>query len=215
MAGYCSRQLSGAPDTSSLAPKGDRICGARNVRPNRTLLPQAAIERELLDLLQQEVLTPATLDRLLTAVNAKLRAQAVAARPRVRELRRALTQVNREIENYGRAVARGDFTSLERALAAAEQRRATLQNRAGPTGREPLARGGAAYPGHARTVPPWDDRGAPERVERQSSGGDPAVGGQDPGGRRWEPGDLGEAGWTPGGGNKHGSIGEWSGSVSR
>jgi hypothetical protein len=39
----------------------------------------------------------------------------------------ALTRVNREIEKYGRAVARGDFTSLERALAAAEQRRATLQ----------------------------------------------------------------------------------------
>jgi hypothetical protein len=39
----------------------------------------------------------------------------------------ALTRVNREIEKYGRAVARGDFTSLERALAPAEQRRATLQ----------------------------------------------------------------------------------------
>jgi hypothetical protein len=67
------------------------------------------------------------LDRLLTAVNARLRPQAAAARPRVRELRRALTLVNRAIEDSGRAVARGDFTSLERALAAAEQRRATLQ----------------------------------------------------------------------------------------
>ena len=38
-----------------------------------------------------------------------------------------LTLVTREIEIYGRAVARGDFTSLERAPAAAEQRRATLQ----------------------------------------------------------------------------------------
>lgn len=81
----------------------------------------------MLDLLQEEVLTPATLDRLLTAVNAKLRAQAVAARTRVRELRRALTQVNREIENYGRAVARGDFKSLDAALGAAEQRQAALQ----------------------------------------------------------------------------------------
>jgi hypothetical protein len=103
------------------ARRGNTVC------PNRTLLPQVAIERELLDLLQQVILTPPTLERLLLAVNAKLRAQAAAARPRVRELRRALAQVSREIANYGRAVARGDFASLETALAAAEQRRAHLQ----------------------------------------------------------------------------------------
>jgi hypothetical protein len=38
-----------------------------------------------------------------------------------------LTQVNREVANYTRAVARGDFTSLYTALGAAEQRRRTLQ----------------------------------------------------------------------------------------
>ncbi len=103
------------------ARRGDTVC------PNRTLLPQIAIERELLDLLQQVILTPATLERLLTAVNAKLRAQATAARPRVRELRKALTLASREITNYTQAVARGDFASLETALAAAERRRATLQ----------------------------------------------------------------------------------------
>jgi hypothetical protein len=73
------------------------------------------------------ILTPDTLERLLIAVNTKLRAQAAAARPRVMESRRALAQVEREITNYTRAVARGDFASLERALAAAEHRRATLQ----------------------------------------------------------------------------------------
>jgi multidrug efflux pump subunit AcrA (membrane-fusion protein) len=45
----------------------------------------------------------------------------------MKELRRALAQVDREIANYRRAVARGDFRSLDTALAAAEQRQATLQ----------------------------------------------------------------------------------------
>ena len=103
------------------ARRGDTVC------PNHILLPQEAIERELLDLLQQVILTPATLERLLTAVNAKLRAQATAARPRVKELRRALTLVNREISHFTRAIARGDFASLETALATAEQRRTALQ----------------------------------------------------------------------------------------
>jgi hypothetical protein len=35
--------------------------------------------------------------------------------------------VDRQIGNYTRAIARGDFASLEAALEAAEQRRATLQ----------------------------------------------------------------------------------------
>jgi hypothetical protein len=103
------------------ACRGDAVC------PNHTLLPQAAVERELLELLQREILTPATLERLLIAVNAKLRAQAAAARPRVTEIRRSLGQVEREIANYTRAVARGNFASLESALRAAEQRRTDLQ----------------------------------------------------------------------------------------
>jgi len=48
--------------------RGDAVC------PNRTLLPQVEIKRELLDILQQQLLTPDTLEKLLTAVNAKLRA---------------------------------------------------------------------------------------------------------------------------------------------
>jgi hypothetical protein len=80
----------------------------------------------LLDLLLGMVLTPATTDRLLTEVNARLRAQATASRPRLQELKRALAHVNREIANYTRAVARGDFVSLEGALKDAETRRATL-----------------------------------------------------------------------------------------
>ncbi len=101
--------------------RGDTVC------TNRTLLPQTAIEAELLEILQQQLLTPVVLDRVLAAANAKLRAQAVAARPRVKELRKALAQVEREITNYRRAVARGDFRSLETALEAAEQRPAALQ----------------------------------------------------------------------------------------
>ncbi len=103
------------------ARRGSAVC------QNSTLLPQEAIEREILDILQQAVLTPATLDRLLTVVNARLRAQAQVSRPRIKELRRALTLVDREIANYTRAIAKGDFSSLEQALAAAEQRRASLQ----------------------------------------------------------------------------------------
>jgi hypothetical protein len=49
------------------------------------------------------------------------------SRPRIQELRRALTLVDREIANYTRAVAKGDFSSLEQAIAASEQRRTTLQ----------------------------------------------------------------------------------------
>lgn len=60
-------------------------------------------------------------------MNAQLRAQATASRPRIKELRRALTLVEREIANYTRAIGKGDFSSLELALGAAEQRRATLQ----------------------------------------------------------------------------------------
>ncbi len=67
------------------------------------------------------------LARLLTAVNARLRAQATAARPRLRELRWALTQGEREVTNYTRAIGRGDFASLATALRAAEQCRAALQ----------------------------------------------------------------------------------------
>ncbi len=69
------------------ARRGTAVC------QNATLLPQAAIERDLLEILQQAVLTPAMLDRLLTEVNARLRAQATVSRPRIKELRKALTQV--------------------------------------------------------------------------------------------------------------------------
>jgi len=103
------------------ARRGNAVC------PNRTLLPQANVERDLLDILQQQVLTPDTLEKILKAVNAKLRAQAAASRPRVAEVKKALAQVDRQIANYTRAIARGDFASLESALGAAEQRRASLQ----------------------------------------------------------------------------------------
>jgi hypothetical protein len=86
--------------------RGDAAC------PNRTLLPQADVERELLNIIQQHLLTPSTLDRLLKAVNAKLRAQATASRPKVAEVRKALTVADREIANYTRAIAKGDFASL-------------------------------------------------------------------------------------------------------
>ena len=45
---------------------------------------------------------------------------------RIKELRRALTRVDREIANYTRAIGKGDFSSLDQALGAAEQRRASL-----------------------------------------------------------------------------------------
>ncbi len=45
----------------------------------------------------------------------------------MRGLRKALTRVTREIANYTRAIVRGDITSLDAALGAAERRRATLQ----------------------------------------------------------------------------------------
>ena len=107
-------------------------CGVRarrgtSVCQNATLLPQEAIERELLELLLQAVFTPATLNRVLAAVNVRLRAQAQVSRPRIKELRRALSLVDREIANYTRAIGKGDFSSLDQALGAAEQRRTTLQ----------------------------------------------------------------------------------------
>ncbi|MGD0266439.1 MAG: hypothetical protein ABSD47_16020 [Candidatus Methylomirabilota bacterium] len=98
----------------------------RSVTPHGLRVDEA-IEREILEILQQAVLTPATLERLLTEVNIRLRAQATVSRPRIKGLRRALTLVDREVANYTRAIAKGDFSSLEQALSAAEQRRATLQ----------------------------------------------------------------------------------------
>ncbi|MFI5341282.1 MAG: recombinase family protein, partial [Candidatus Methylomirabilales bacterium] len=70
------------------ARRGASVC------QNATLLPQAAIERDVLEILQQAVLTPATLDRLLSVVNARLRAQATVSRPRITELRKTLTRVD-------------------------------------------------------------------------------------------------------------------------
>ncbi len=63
----------------------------------------------------------------LSAVNARLRAQAQVSRPRIKELRRELTLVDRQIANFTRAIGKGDFSSLDQALGAAEQRRTTLQ----------------------------------------------------------------------------------------
>jgi hypothetical protein len=97
------------------------------VWPNRTPFPQVEIGRELFDIPRQQLLAPIPLDRLLRAVNAKLRAQATASRPRVAELRKALAQVEQQIANYTRAIARGDFALREVALGAAEQRWPTLQ----------------------------------------------------------------------------------------
>jgi site-specific DNA recombinase len=102
------------------AQRGNSVCA------NRTYLPLETIERELLDLLLAEVLTPATTARLLTEVNAQLRAQAAGVRPRLKELKGALVRVEREITNFTRAVGRGDFASLEGALKGAESRRAAL-----------------------------------------------------------------------------------------
>jgi hypothetical protein len=98
----------------------------RSVTP-RGLRVDEAIEREVLEILQQAVLSPATLDRLLSVINARPRAQATVSRPRIKELRKAMTAVHRDITNYTRAIAKGDFSSLEQALRAAEQRRTTLQ----------------------------------------------------------------------------------------
>ena len=101
---------------------GDAVC------PKRTLLPQAEIEREVLDLLLQAVLTPATVGWLLQAVNARLRAQTDLSQPRLQELREALGRVDREIEHFVQAVGRGDFASLEGALKGAEARREVLRS---------------------------------------------------------------------------------------
>lgn len=72
------------------------------------------------------VLTPQNLERLLTTLNARLREQAAQARPQIKEIKKAFAAVEREIANYTRAIGRGDFTSLEVALTAAETRRTTL-----------------------------------------------------------------------------------------
>ena len=98
-----------------------------DVCANRTYLPAEAIEQELLDVLVDRVLTPALAGELLATVNARLRAQAGAARPRLQELKAALARVEREIVNFTRAVAKGDFASLEGALKDAETRRAALR----------------------------------------------------------------------------------------
>ncbi len=102
------------------ARRGTAVCA------NRIYLPQVAIEQELLTVLADLILTPDLTGQLLAAVNAKLRAQASAARPRLQELKAALTRVDREIANFTRAVAKGDFASLEGALKAAEAQRATI-----------------------------------------------------------------------------------------
>ena len=133
--GVCGAHFTGRPGAKRKA--GDRpyyygcsfhVSRGAGVCRNRTLLPRETLERDLLDVLLQTVLTPATLDQVLAVLNRRLRAQAAQTRPRLRELQQALTQTEREITNYTRAVARGHFASLEQALQAAEARRATLQH---------------------------------------------------------------------------------------
>ncbi len=104
-----------------------RACRGSSVCQNSTLLPRKAIEREVLEVLLQAVLTRATLDGLLTVVNAWLRAQATASRPRLKELKGALARVEREIASFTRAVGGVEFASLEGALKAAEARREVLR----------------------------------------------------------------------------------------
>ncbi len=101
--------------------RGAAVCA------NRTHLPQARIEQDFLEVLLGMVLTPQDLERLVTILNARFRSQAAQARPQLKEIKKALTAVEREIANYTRAIGRGDFTSLEAALAAAERRHTTLQ----------------------------------------------------------------------------------------
>ncbi len=169
-------------DLCSVTPRGLRV--------------DEAIEREVLEILQQAVLTPATLERLLTEVNARLRAQAAVSRPRIKELRKALTLVDREITNYTRAIAKGDFSSLEQALAAAEQRRVALQA-------ELAQLDGSQQPAviqldsrRTRTAPSRDDRETAQWGERESARGDPAVIRPDSRGRRRNRHAGNEAGWT-------------------
>ena len=89
-------------------------------------MPQAAVERELLDILSQYFLAPAMTEKLLSQVNTELRARAATTGPRLAEIRKTLTQVEREITNYTKAIGRGDFVLLDTALSAAEQRRTAL-----------------------------------------------------------------------------------------
>ncbi len=83
------------------ARRGTSVCA------NRVLLPREAIERDLLDLLLQAVLTPTTVGRLLQAVNARLRAQTDLSQPRLQGLREALGRIDREIQNFVQAVGGG------------------------------------------------------------------------------------------------------------
>jgi site-specific DNA recombinase len=103
------------------ARRGPQVCA------NRTHLPQAATERELMDVLLGTVLTPRTVERILDGLNARLRVYAAQAGPQLKEFKKALIQKEREIANYTQAIARGKFESVERALAAAENERATLK----------------------------------------------------------------------------------------
>ena len=94
---------------------------------NRTLLSREVVERTLLDLLLARVLTPATIDSILGAVNRQLRGPGDRKGPQLTEARTVLSQIDREIEHYTHAMARGDFASLKHALTAAEARRELLR----------------------------------------------------------------------------------------
>jgi DNA invertase Pin-like site-specific DNA recombinase len=173
--------------------RGNDVCG------NRSYLPLAAIEQDLLAVLQQAVLTPDTTARLLSMVNARLRAQATDARPRLQELKAGLARVDREIANFTRAIGRGDFASLDGALKAAEARRTTLltelaalQQTHGPG----VLQFDARSPG---TASPGAHRRATERGRGEGAGGDRADCRKDRGGCRRDDDDRGKAGRAVGG----------------
>ncbi len=113
-------------------------------------------------MLPQVVLTTANLARQLTPVNARLRAQAALSRPRIKELRRALTLVEREIAHHTQAIPERDFPSLEEALGSAELRRATIQAE--------LAQLGGNQPAVLQLTPAALDRHLQGMTEKLRSG---------------------------------------------
>ena len=67
----------------------------------------------MLDLLLGVIFTSSTIGVVLPARDIRLRVQVDAFRPNLKGLAAALTLAEREIANYRRAIAQGDFASLE------------------------------------------------------------------------------------------------------
>jgi hypothetical protein len=168
---------------------------------NSALLPREAIERELLELLLQSVLTPVTVGRLLQAVNARLWAQTELSEPWLQESREALGRVEREIENFVQAVGRGDFASLEGALKAAEARREVL--------RREIEEAENTRRGMLQLTPQALERHLEGMMEKLRSGIAGRVreairaSGEDPGERGWLTDARGQAGGPSGGRDNH------------